>query len=176
MMLGPGDTAPDFELPCAIDGRAARLRLRDLRSDYVVVFFYPRDFSFICPTEVTGFNQALRSFEASRCSLVGISIDDVDTHLKWAAELGGIGYPLASDIDGKVARTYGVFDEDEKVALRATFVMRKDRGIMHAVACPFNVGRSVADTLRVVQAIATGQMCPAEWHPGAEFGPAGEKY
>jgi len=175
-MLGPGDTAPDFELPCALNGRASKIRLRDLRSDFIVVFFYPRDFSFICPTEVAGFNQALKSFTDARCSIIGISVDDVDTHVKWAAELGGIGYPLASDVEGKIARAYGVFDEAEKVAMRATFVMRKDRGVLHAVACPLNVGRSVADTLRVVQAIATGEMCPAEWKPGVQFGPGDQKY
>ena len=152
------------------------MRLSSLRTDLVTVFFYPRDFSFICPTEVTGFNKALKSFEAARCSLVGISIDGVESHLKWAAELGGIDYPLASDSDGKVARAFGVFDEDEKAALRATFVMRKDRAIVHALACPINVGRSVEDTLRVVQAIGTGQMCPAEWKPGVEFGPTGRKF
>jgi peroxiredoxin (alkyl hydroperoxide reductase subunit C) len=175
-MLGPGDIAPDFELPCALNGSASTLRLRALRSDYIAVFFYPRDFSFICPTEVAAFNKALKSFEDAKCSVVGISIDDIDTHLKWAAELGGIGYPLASDLEGKVARAFGVFDENEKVALRATFVMRKDLAVLHAVACPLNVGRSVSDTLRVVQAIATGQMCPAEWKPGVEFGPADQKY
>src|ERR1700693_4793240 len=168
-MLGPGDIAPDFEVPCAGGASASRLRLRDSPSDCITLFFYPHDFSFICPTEVTGFNTALKSFEAARCAVLGISIDSVDSHLKWAAELGGIDYPLLSDAEGKIARAYGVFDEAEKVALRATFVMRKDRAILHAVACPFNVGRSVADTLRVVQAINTGQMCPAEWKPGIEF-------
>jgi alkyl hydroperoxide reductase subunit AhpC len=175
-MLGPGDIAPDFELPCALNGRASTLRLRDLRSDFVVVFFYPRDFSFICPTEVTGFNTALQSLEAAKCAVVGISVDDVDSHLKWSAELGGINYPLAADVDGKIARAFGVFDQAEKVALRATFVLRKDRAVLHAIACPLNVGRSVSDTLRVVQAIATGQMCPAEWTPGVEFGPADQKF
>ncbi len=175
-MLGPGDTAPDFELPCALNGRASTLRLRDLRSDYIALFFYPRDFSFICPTEVTGFNKALKSFEEVKCAVVGISIDDADTHLKWAAELGGIAYPLASDVDGKVARAYGVFDEEEKVARRATFIMSKDLAVLHAVACPYNVGRSVSDTLRVVQAIASGEMCPADWTPGVQFGPADQKF
>ena len=175
-MLGPGDIAPDFDLPCALNGRSATLKLSDVRNDFIALFFYPRDFSFICPTEVTGFNKALKSFADARCAVLGISIDDVDTHLKWSTELGGINYPLLSDTDGKIARAYGVFDEDEKVALRATFVMRRDRAIALAVACPYNVGRSVADTLRVVQALATGQMCPAEWNPGVEFGPANQKF
>src|SRR5579862_2376160 len=113
-MLGPGDIAPDFELPCASNGRTSRLKLSELRTDFVTLFFYPRDFSFICPTEVTGFNKALKSFQDARCSVLGISMDDVDTHLKWAAELGGLDYPLLADADGKIARAYGVFDEAEK--------------------------------------------------------------
>ncbi len=175
-MLGPGDTAPDFQLPCAIKGRASTIRLRDLRTDLVAVYFAPRDFTFICPTEVTGFNQALSSFAAARCSVLGINGDSVESHLKWAEELGGIAYPLLSDADGKVARAYGIFDEKENVPIRATFVLRKDRVVVHAIACPLNVGRSVSDTLRVVQAIETGQMCPAEWKPGMEAGPTDRKF
>jgi peroxiredoxin (alkyl hydroperoxide reductase subunit C) len=175
-MLGPGDTAPDFELPSALKGRASTVRLHDLRTDLIAVFFYPRDFSFICPTEVTGFNQALKSFDAAGCSVLGISGDSVESHIKWAEELGGIDYPLLSDVDGKVARAFGVFDEKESVPLRATFVMRKDRVVVHAIACPLNVGRSVSDTLRVVQAIGTGAMCPAEWKPGMEVGPSDRKF
>jgi len=175
-MLGPGDIAPDFELPSALKGRVSTMRLRDLRTNLIAVFFYPRDFSFICPTEVTGFNQALQSFDAAGCSVLGISGDSVESHVKWAEELGGIGYPLLSDADGKVARAFGVYDEKESVALRATFVMRRDRIVVHAIACPLNVGRSVSDTLRVVQAIGTGQMCPAEWKPGMEFGPSDRKF
>ena len=175
-MLGPGDTAPDFELPAAINGSASTIRLRDLRTDLVAVFFYPHDFSFICPTEVTGFNHDLKAFEDARCAVLGISGDSLESHIKWAAELGGIDYTLLSDADGKVARAYGVFDEKESVPLRATFVMRNDRVVVHAIACPLNVGRSVSDTLRVVQAIETGRMCPAEWKPGIEFGPRDQKF
>ncbi len=175
-MLGPGDTAPDFELPCASNGRSATIRLRDIRTDLIAVFFYPRDFSFICPTEVTGFNQSLEAFAAAGCSVLGISGDSVESHIKWAEELGGIKYPLLSDVDGKVARAYGIYDEKEKVPIRATFVMRKDRVVVHALACPLNVGRSVTDTLRVVQAIGTGRMCPAEWKPGMEVGPGDRKF
>ena len=175
-MLGPGNTAPDFELPCAINGRASKIHLAELRSELTVIFFYPRDFSFICPTEVTGFNQALKSFEDAKCEVLGISGDSVESHLQWASELGGIDYPLLSDDGGRVARAFGVFDEKEQVPLRATFVLRKDRTIAHALACPLNVGRSVADTLRVVQAIGTGRVCPAEWAPGMKFGPAESKF
>src|SRR6202041_2243283 len=116
-MLKPGDPAPPFDLECALDGRAARLILAKIPSELVLIFFYPRDFSFICPTEVTGFNQALKDFAAENTAIVGVSIDNVDSHLRWAHELGGIGYPILADPDGSLARAYGVFDDYQRVAL-----------------------------------------------------------
>src|SRR5258708_39561975 len=172
-MLGPGDTAPDFDLPCVTGGRVSSLRFKDVRSQLIILFFYPRDFSFICPTEVDGFNQSLKEFETAQCCVLGVSGDSVETHLKWAEELGGINYPLLSDVEGVVAQAYGVFDKGEMVPLRATFVIGQDRKIVHALACPLDVGRSVGDTLPVVQAGRTGRLCPAHWTPGLQFGPAG---
>ena len=149
---------------------------RRFRSELVLIFFYPRDFSFICPTEVTGFNKALKEFAAEETAILGVSVDDVDSHLRWARELGGIGYPLLADDDGKLARAYGVFDETEKVALRATFILDRKRKVVFASSCPLNVGRSVVETLRIVRAIRTGQLCPADWTPGVEFGPTDRKF
>jgi peroxiredoxin 2/4 len=175
-MLGPGDKAPAFELPSALNGRVAMSRLAEQRSEWIVLFFYPRDFSFVCPTEVAGFNRALASFEAEDCSVLGVSGDSVETHMSWAKELGGVAFPLLSDEGGKLARAFGVFDEKERVALRATFILRKDRTVAHAMASPLNVGRSVDETLRVLCALRTGRLCPAEWTPGMEFGPADLKF
>jgi peroxiredoxin (alkyl hydroperoxide reductase subunit C) len=175
-MLKPGDPAPIFDLPCAIGDRIDRISLAKLDSEVVVLFFYPRDFSFICPTEVTGFQTALDDFRKENTALMAASVDDAETHRRWARELGGIGYPLLADEGGKVARAYGVFDEPAGVALRATFVIDRGRTVRFAVACPLNVGRSVSETLRVVRAIRTGQLCPADWTPGVEFGPSDRKY
>ena len=115
-MLKPGDPAPSFDLECALDGRAKRCNLAKISTELVLIFFYPRDFSFICPTEVTGFNHALKDFTAEDTAIVGVSIDPVDSHIRWARELGGIGYPLLADPDGSLARAYGVFEDAEKVA------------------------------------------------------------
>jgi alkyl hydroperoxide reductase subunit AhpC len=165
-MLKPGDPAPSFDLPCAFDGRLSHVALGGLRSELVLLFFYPRDFSFICPTEVIGFHKAQPAFKAEHTSVVGISVDDPETHQKWAAELGGLSYPLLADVEGNVARLYGVYDEGEKVAMRATFILDRDRRVTYAVASTINVGRSVAETLRVVRAIRSGRLCPADWQPG----------
>ena len=175
-MLKPGDAAPPFDLPCAIDDKLSRLSLASIRSEMVVVFFYPRDFSFICPTETIGLHKARTAFEAEQTSIVGISVDDAETHRRWARELGGIGYPLLADAGGEIARAFGVLDESDNVSMRATFILDPKRVILYVVASPINVGRSVGETLRVVRALRSGKMCPADWEPGDDFGPADLKY
>jgi peroxiredoxin (alkyl hydroperoxide reductase subunit C) len=164
-MLKPGDIAPPFDLPAAAGDRAVRLRLSQIDSEIVVLFFYPHDFSFICPTEVVGFHKAREAFAAEKTSMVAVSIDDVQTHLRWARELGGISYPLLTDEGGTLARAYGVFDESACKAMRATFILDAKRTIVYSVACQVNVGRSVSETLRVVRALRSGRMCPADWQP-----------
>jgi alkyl hydroperoxide reductase subunit AhpC len=175
-MLRPGDIAPPFDLACAFEDRVSHLSLGGIRSEMVVIFFYPRDFSFICPTEVIGFHQAQAAFKTEHTSIVGISVDDVETHRRWARELGGLSYPLLADQDGAIAGAYGVFDSREKVASRATFVLDAKREVVYAVASSINVGRSVSETLRVARALRTGLLCPADWQPGAATRPADFKY
>jgi len=170
-MLKPGDIAPDFELPAAAGAKTERVRLARPAAEMVVLFFYPKDFSFICPTEVKGFQQSLADFAAEKTRIIGVSCDSVQTHLKWIEELGGIDYPLVSDEGGKVALSYGVYDEREHVALRATFILNPRRQVLYAVASHANVGRSVAETLRVVRALRCGRMCPADWKPEADTAP-----
>jgi peroxiredoxin (alkyl hydroperoxide reductase subunit C) len=175
-MLKPGDQSPQFDLPCATGEHLARVALRGLSAELVLLFFYPHDFSFICPTEVIGFNKALKFFTDENTAVLGASVDSADSHLRWARELGGIEYPLLADEGGAVARAYGVYDDKEKTAMRATFVLDRDRKVAFSGACPVNVGRSVSETLRIVRAIRTGQLCPAEWKPGDAFGPSGVRY
>jgi peroxiredoxin 2/4 len=175
-MLKPGDDAPPFDLPCAFDDRISHVSLDGIRSEMVVLFFYPHDFSFICPTEVIGFHKLQPAFKQEHTSIVGVSIDDAETHRRWARELGGLSYPLLADSDGRLARSFGAFDETEQVAMRAAFILDNRRKIVYAVASSINVGRSVAETLRVVRALRTGRPCPADWQPGDEMGPADLRY
>jgi len=175
-MLKPGDAAPELDLPCVLDGQVSRLHLDRIRSELIVVFFYPHDFSFICPTEVTGFHKAQPAFRQEQTSIVGISVDSTDSHLHWSRELGGISYPLVADEGGNLARQYGVLDEREQVAMRALFVLDPQRIVLYALASSVNVGRSVGETLRVVRALRTGRLCPADWQPGDELGPADRKF
>lgn len=175
-MLKPGDSAPSFDLPAVTDGKVAPVSLSGIKTDLVVLFFYPRDFSFICPTEVTGFNAALEDFTAEKTSVLGVSVDNVESHGKWATELGGIAYPLLADEGGKLAKACGVFDEKEQVAMRATFILDQKRIVIFSEACPVNVGRSVGEILRIVRAFRSGRLCPANWEPGCDFGPSDRKY
>jgi peroxiredoxin 2/4 len=174
-MLKPGDAAPGWDLLSAFDGRISRLRLDQIRSEMVVLFFYPRDFSFICPTEVAGFHKAQPAFKQEQTSIVGVSVDSAELHLRWSHELGGISYPLIADEGGKLALEYGVLDERERLAMRATFILDPKRVVAYAVASSINVGRSVSETLRVVRALRSQRLCPADWKPGDEFGPADQK-
>src|SRR5215467_12350996 len=111
-MLKPGDPIPPFDLPALIDGRSARLIVAKISSGQVVLFSYPHDFCLICPTEVTtGFGKALKLFAAGKASVLGVSVDDVESHRRWAAEPGGITCPLLADQGGEFARACRVFDE-----------------------------------------------------------------
>ncbi|HVA78071.1 MAG TPA: redoxin domain-containing protein [Candidatus Binataceae bacterium] len=175
-MLKPGDSAPPFDLPAATGDRLGRVALSKLGDELIVLFFYPRDFSFICPTEVTGFNQALNLFRAEQTAVIGASVDDAESHRRWSRELGGLELPLIADQGAVLANAYGVFDEKERVAMRATFIIDQERKIAFSEACPINIGRSVAETLRIVRALRTGRMCPADWTPGGAFGPADGKF
>jgi peroxiredoxin 2/4 len=167
-MLKPGDIAPDFDLPAAVGAKTERVSLARSGTEMVVLFFYPKDFSFVCPTEVKGFQRMLADFAAEKTQVIGVSCDTVATHLEWVRELGGIDFPLVSDEGGKLARSYDAMDEREGVALRATFILDSKRQVLYCVASNANVGRSVHETLRVVQALRSGRMCPADWKPVAE--------
>ena len=175
-MIEIGKTAPAFRLPGVRAGRAVEFKLSDFRRRWLALFFYPADFTFICPTEVLGFHKRFSDFEQADCAIVGISVDDVETHLKWVAELGEVSYPLLSDFTKETSRAYAVFDETEGVAIRATFIINPAGVVAYETAITMNVGRSVEETYRVLKALQTGRMCPADWKPGEETGDLLLKY
>lgn len=170
-MLKPGDIIQDFDLPAAVSGAPTRVVLSRGKGDLVVLFFYVHDFSFICPTEVKGFQEELGKFRAENADLIGVSVDDVETHVRWSRELGGIDYPLVADLGGKLAGALGVFDQGDGTALRATYILSRRREVLYAVASQANIGRGVHETLRVVQALRCGRQCPADWQPDNEAAP-----
>jgi len=159
--------APDFEAHGVRgDGGAVRLRLAGLRGRWVVLVFYPRDFSRVCPTEMTALARRHGELAALGVELLALSVDEVATHRRWMAEvLGPLPFPLLSDPGGEVARAYGVL-APEGVAARASFVVDPAGVVRHASATSPEVGRSVSELLRVVEALQAGQGTPAEWRPG----------
>ena len=161
--------APDLSLDAHMpDGSTRRITLRSLRGRWVVLFFYPADFSFVCPTEVRGFAQRYTQFAEAGAEVLGVSPDGTDTHREWARELGGLPYPLLSDAGNRVALAYGAAAEGQLRPDRATFVVDPEGLLLYAERVSRNVGRGVGETLRVLQALQTGRLCPADWRPGDE--------
>ena len=175
-MVQIGEAAPDFKLQGAISGQIKTYTLKEYRKKWVVLFFYPADFSFICPTEVKGFSEQADQFFQHDAQILGISVDSPESHLEWAKELQGLRYPLLSDSSKAVCKTYHVLDPGEGVALRATFLIDPAGKIQYTVISPFNVGRSVEETLRVLQALRTQKMCPADWKPDQPLLESGSKF
>lgn len=175
-MIAIGKSAPDFTLKGIYQGRVGDYTLKSYRRKWLVLFFYPADFTFICPTEVVGFSRLAADFRADGAEILGVSVDSLDTHREWIKELGGVDYPLLSDTEKQVSRAYGVFDENEGVCQRATFILNPAGTVSYLVVSHMNVGRSVEETLRVLKALRTERLCPSDWKPGAETGDIALKY
>ncbi len=171
-----GQPAPDFDMPSTknIEKLNENVRLSDYRGKWLVLLFYPLDFTFVCPTELTTFSERLDDFGAIGAEVIGVSTDSVHSHRAWLRTpreqngVEGLRYPLASDITKQVSRDYGVLIEDKGVALRGLFVIDPEGILRYAVIHDLNVGRSAEETIRVIQALQTGGLCQAEWRPGQE--------
>ncbi|MFP5264447.1 MAG: peroxiredoxin [Blastocatellia bacterium] len=169
-----GQPAPDFEMASTknIEKLNENIRLSDYRGKWLVLLFYPLDFTFVCPTELTTFSDRYEDFEGVGADVLGVSTDSVYSHRAWlqtSREKGGVEglrYPLAADSTKKVSRDYGVLLEDKGVALRGLFVIDPEGILRYKVVHDLNVGRSAEETLRVIQALQTGGLCQAEWRPG----------
>jgi peroxiredoxin (alkyl hydroperoxide reductase subunit C) len=171
--------APDFVAKAVMpDNTFAELKLSSYRGQYVVLFFYPLDFTFVCPSEIIAFDAALPQFQKKKTQVIGVSVDSHYTHLAWKntpRKQGGIGpiqYPLLSDLTKQVSRDYGVLLEDAGVALRGLFLIDKAGVVRHALINDLPLGRSVDEALRILDALQFheehGDVCPANWHAGEE--------
>ena len=171
-----GQPAPDFDMPSTknMEKLNENVKLSDYAGKWVVLLFYPLDFTFVCPTELTTFSDKIGDFEGIGAEIIGVSTDSVHSHRAWLRTpreqngVEGLKYPLASDITKQVSRDYGVLIEDKGVALRGLFVIDPEGTLRYAVIHDLNVGRSADETLRVIQALQTGGLCQAEWRPGQE--------
>lgn len=171
--------APDFTADAVLpDNTFAQITLSSFKGKNVVLFFYPLDFTFVCPSEILAFNKKLEEFKNRNTEVIGVSVDSKFTHLAWKntkLEDGGIGniqYTLVSDLNKNIAREYGILF-NESVALRGLFLIDTKGIIRHAVINDLPLGRSVGEALRMVDALQFvethgDQVCPANWQEGDE--------
>lgn len=170
-------SAPDFSAQAVLsDGSFKQISLSDYKGKYVLLFFYPLDFTFVCPTEIIAFSDRSQEFEELGVQILGVSVDSHYTHLAWRNQprteggLGQINYPLVADLNKDIARAYDVLLPGG-VALRGLFLIDKTGAVRHQVVNDLPLGRSVDEALRMVKALqyfeAHGEVCPANWKDGA---------
>ncbi len=169
-----GQPAPDFVMKTTADLQTleSTVSLEDYRGKWLVMFFYPLDFTFVCPTEILALSDRYDEFVEANADVLGISVDSVYSHRAWLNTprdkngIEGVRFPLASDITKQVAADYGVLIEDEGIATRGLFIIDPDGVLQYAVIHNLNIGRSVDETLRVLEALQSGGLCGADWKPG----------
>lgn len=175
-----GEPAPQFSMQVARPGDTPRtvgskVTLSDYEGRWLVLFFYPLDFTFVCPTEITAISDRYEEFLEIGADVLGVSTDSIYSHMAWMNTpreehgLGNIAYPLASDILKEVSRDYGVLIEDKGIALRGLFIIDPSGVLQYSVVNSLNIGRSTDETLRVLQALQTGGLCPSDWKPGKQL-------
>lgn len=172
-----GNQAPFFKAEALVNGEFKNISLDDYKGKWKVLFFYPLDFTFVCPTELVAYSEAADKFKAMNCELIACSVDSAHSHLAWTKQprndggLGEVKYPILADLDKKIARDYEVLVDDQ-VALRGLFIIDDNNVIQHSTINNLSVGRNVEETLRLVEAYQftakSGDVCPANWKKGAD--------
>jgi len=173
-----GKPAPDFAGTAVVNGTFKDIKLSDYAGKYVVLFFYPLDFTFVCPTEIIAFSDRADEFAKLNTQVIAASTDSHFSHLAWTnvpRKQGGLGemaIPLLADKNTRISRSYGVYRDEDGVTLRGLYII-DDKGILRQITMnDLPVGRSVDETIRLVQAFqftdAHGEVCPANWKPGKE--------
>jgi len=165
-MVKVGEPAPDFTMEGVSGHDFTTVSLSDYKGKWVVLFFYPLDFTFVCPTEITGFSKKCAEISDLNAQVLGASVDSKFSHLAWLDDIGKQEYPLLSDITKSVSRDYGILIESLGIALRGTFIIDPEGILRWMVVQDTSVGRSVEETIRVLKALQTGELCPVEWEPG----------
>ncbi len=172
-----GKQAPDFTATAVQENQIIEnFKLSDLKGQYVVLFFYPLDFTFVCPTELHAFSEQLAAFEERDTKVIGVSIDSHFSHLAWLntpkskGGIQGVSYPIVSDLNKTISRDYDVLVDGAGIAYRGLFLLDKDHVVRHQVVNDLPLGRNVSETLRMVDALQFtekhGEVCPANWNQG----------
>ncbi|XP_058460153.1 peroxiredoxin 1 [Malaya genurostris] len=170
--------APKFAGTAVVNGSFKEIKLEDFAGKYLVIFFYPLDFTFVCPTEIIAFSDRVDEFRKLGCEVIGVSTDSHFTHLAWIntpRKQGGLGelkIPLLADKSMKISRDYGVLQEESGIPFRGLFIIDGKQNLRQVTVNDLPVGRSVDETIRLVQAFQYtdehGEVCPANWKPGSK--------
>ena len=174
--LRVGQMAPDFTATAVVDQEFKEISLSQYRGKYVVLFFYPLDFTFVCPTEITAFSDRYADFSSKNTEILAVSVDSKYSHLAWIQTprnqggIGDIAYPLVADLKKEICAAYNVLNDDGE-ADRGLFIINPQGMVMHMTVNKAPVGRNVDETLRVLQAYQyveanPDEVCPANWTPG----------
>jgi peroxiredoxin (alkyl hydroperoxide reductase subunit C) len=171
-----GKPAPDFNMPSTknMETLGENVKLSDYKGKWLILLFYPLDFTFVCPTELIHFSDHLDEFHGVGAEVLGVSTDSVHSHRAWLKTpqdkngIEGVKYPIASDVGGKLAKAYNILVEEANIALRGLFIINPEGVLQYSVVHDLNIGRSVDETLRVLQGLQTGGLCSADWKPGQE--------
>jgi peroxiredoxin (alkyl hydroperoxide reductase subunit C) len=166
-----GHPAPQFTTPAVVAGGDFKdISLSDFKGQWVVLFFYPLDFTFVCPTEILQFRDNLPKFKERNAVVLGASVDSVHSHKRWIKDdLKELGFPLLGDVTKRLSRDYGVLIEDKGIATRGTFIIDPEGLVQYMGIHNLNVGRDANEILRVLTALQTGELCGAGWKPGDKF-------
>jgi alkyl hydroperoxide reductase subunit AhpC len=168
--LQVGQPAPDFKMEGYFEGKMRHFGLEDYKGKWVVLFFYPLDFTFVCPTELIELSKRVKEFEKVNCQVLGVSVDSVYSHEAWSTgggkgSVGKLDYPLLSDITKETSFDYNVLHQDG-MSFRGTFIIDPDGILRSYQVNDLSVGRNIDELLRLVQAFQTGELCPIGWEPG----------
>ncbi len=169
-----GQPAPDFDLPSTknIETLGENVKLSDYKGKWLILLFYPLDFTSLCPTELRAFSDRIDEVNGLGAEVLGVSTDSVHSHRAWIKTprdqngIEGLSYPLASDRGGRLSAKYNILLDEASIALRGLFIINPEGVLQYSVVHAINIGRSVDETLRVLQALQTGGFCAADWSPG----------
>ncbi len=157
--------APLFDAPAFLEnGEHGEVSLEELKGQWVLLFFYPLDFTFVCPTEIKELQKEAQTFKDLNCKILSVSVDSTYSHEAWCKnEIGNLDFPMLSDITKRMSRDYGVLDENSGVSLRGTFIIDPEGRVQYQLLHNFDVGRNINELIRSLKALQSGELCFANW-------------
>lgn len=166
-MVRVREKAPEFQADAYVNRKIKKVSSREYKGKWIVLFFYPLDFTFVCPTEIRSFAKREKEFKDLDAVVIGASTDSAHSHKAWVErDLPEVKFPLLADTSHRISHDFDVLIEDQGIALRGTFIIDPEGILKYVVVSDLDVGRSVDETLRVLKALQTGELCPMDWKPG----------